>query len=338
ALAAFAGLGGRGVAVGLPEDERHELTIAAIRWARAAALVVVRDSSAVRGWREALARCVRVSEVATAAEAARTMHWRACRHDLLVVDSPEQVPRAALVGIVDGSAACRRLGLVDDGGAAPLLDLSAMFGSVFTVVASAQRVRRVAMRVSLTAEERAEYDRAFDVFLCAYDRFAAARPGAGFATFVKEARADPRQRESLLAWHRARRIAWWNTGKSELVGALLARHRGARVLVFTPDRASAYELAREHLIAAVTAELPRREREGLLADFEAGRLRALAGPRMLELGVHEGAADVGILVAGGFGGVQRLARERRVAHGGIVYDLATDGPTEVGRLGRVPRP
>jgi superfamily II DNA or RNA helicase len=135
----------------------------------------------------------------------------------------------------------------------------------------------------------------------------------------------------------ALRIASWNEAKVAACAELLARHRGDQVLVFTPDRPSAYRLAREHLIAPITAELPRREREQLLACFRHGTLRCLCGPRLLDLGVPEATAAVGIVVGGGFGPHQRLAQQRRVRDGGIVYELVAAETAEVGRARRFAR-
>jgi superfamily II DNA or RNA helicase len=167
--------------------------------------------------------------------------------------------------------------------------------------------------------------------------FVAAQPNGGFGTFVQQARGDPQQRPGLFAWHRALQLASWNRNKADAVAELLARHRNERVLVFTPDRRSTYELARTHLIAPVTAELPRRERQATLAAFAAGRLRTLAGPRLLDLGVPEGCADVGILVGGGYGRDQHDARCRRVAATGVVFELIALDTVEVGRAHRFGR-
>lgn len=107
----------------------------------------------------------------------------------------------------------------------------------------------------------------------------------GLARSYKQAREDPEQRPALLAWHEALHLASWHAHKALLIADLLQRHRGERILVFTPDRASAYELARSHLIAPITAELPRTERQSTVDQFLDGTLRVLAGPRLLDLGV-----------------------------------------------------
>jgi hypothetical protein len=131
------------------------------------------------------------------------------------------------------------------------------------------------------------------------------------------------------------RTASWTAAKADAVARLLARHRPARMLLFTPDCASAYELARAHLIMPVTAELPRRERDAALAAFARGALRALVGPRLLETGAPEGLADVGVLIGCSMGLAQRRARCRRIAAAGICYELVSQDTLEVGRARRL---
>lgn len=331
--------GGRGIVVGLPEDERRDLVVGAVHRQRTRALVLVRDSGAGFAWTTSLRRCAppEAFDVLTVSDAARTMHWHTRRHDLLVVDRPEQMPEGTLRAAIDSSAACCRLGLVDDARDGRVLDWSAGLGPVLAITTPLLGARRIELRVPLSRSERAEYARAWDMFLRAYDRFASLRPDAGFGTFVQKAREDPAQRDALLAWHRATRVAAWNASKAAAVADLLERHRGTRILVFTADRDSAYAISRAHGIAAVTAELRRSERDAALADFTAGRLCALVGPRLLDLGVPEGAAQVAVLAGGSFGRLQRSARCRRVAPGGVVYELVTEDTMEIGRARRFAR-
>lgn len=334
---------GKGVVCGLPEVTRVDLVLAAVHARSAAALVVARDSGAVHAWQTTLrghgiapGRAPEAIGVTTVADAARTMHWRAKHHELLVVDRPEQMPHTALAAVVDGSAALLRLAFVDRA-SRELLRWTAGLGPLFGVMATAMAPPRIELRVALSADERATYDAAWHTFLRAFDAFAALQPNAGFHTFVQQARADEKQRPSLLAWHRALQVAGWNVGKARVCADLLARHRGQRVLVFTPDRRSAYDLARTHLITPLTAELPRGERDAALSAFRDGSLRVLAGPRLLDLGVPERCADVGILLASAFGSAQHETRCRRVARNGLLYELLALDTVEVGRARRFDR-
>ncbi|MBX3464868.1 MAG: hypothetical protein KF830_17000, partial [Planctomycetes bacterium] len=273
-------------------------------------------------------------DVVAAAAAARTMPWRAPQHDLLVADRPEQWPGHDRAAVLDGSAARHRLGFLDVAGLPHAGELAAGLGGVLAVERSGSGPRQTELRLPLTADERSTYDTAWHAFLGAFDAFAAGRAPVGFAAFVQAARREPAWRPALSAWHRAIATAAWNTAKAAACAALLRRHRRQRVLLFTPDRASTYALARAHLVAPVTAELPPREREATLAAFAAGTLRMLAGPRLIDLGVPAGAADVGILVGGGFGAAQRQARLARVGAHGTVYELQALDTLEVGRAHR----
>ncbi|MBL9076003.1 MAG: hypothetical protein JNL08_00785 [Planctomycetes bacterium] len=327
--------GGNGVVVGLGPGEQTDLVLAAMRHAAARTLLLACDSGAELAWQQRLRERPggAVVDVATVGAAAQRFAGALPRHDLLVVALPERMPAASLASALAGLAPAHLLALVDHVHA-DLIAVSAWAGPVLQVVRRAAHATQVELHLPLAAAERAVHDAAWHEFLCGFDAFAALRPTAEFAVFVREARREPAWRPALLAWHRARAVAAWNTAKAAACGELLARHRGASVLVFTPDRGSAYELARAHLVAPLTAELPRAERAAVLAAFAAGSLRVLVGPRLLESGVPAGRADVGIVIGGGFGLRDRRTRHDRVRSDGVVYDLIAADTAEVGRARR----
>jgi hypothetical protein len=344
-LSAWLGAGRRGVACGICPAQRHAFVHAACAALRQRALVVVPDTAVGQLWRTALRErglevCLYQPEPAvpvqilTAAAAARAIGWLGRRHELLCVEMPELMPAPQLGAILDGSAATARVGFAGDTRARDLFAWTAGLGPVFAVAAPANAPACIELRLALPPAARARYDAGWHAFLAAYDRFACAQPGAGFHRFVQFARSDPVARPGLLGWHQALRAAAWNEAKADAVAELLQRHRGARILVFTPDRQSAYQLAREHLIAPVTAELPLRERSAAVAAFVAGTLRVLAGPRLLDAGVPERSAEFGIVAGGGFSEAQRRARGRRVAERGTIYELVGLDTVEVGRGAR----
>lgn len=335
AAAAWWSHGGHGIVVGLGDGEQTDLLLAVVRHAAARTLLVVGDSGAELLWARRLRERPGAGaiEVVTVAAAAQRHAGRAPRHDLLVVAQPERLPAATLATAIAGLSPAHVLALVDHAGA-DLLAVSVWAGPVLQIVRRTTAAAQVEVHLPLTADERAAHDAAWHEFLVSYDAFAALRPQASFGGFVREARREPSWRPALLAWHRARAVAGWNEAKARACGALLARHRGASVLVFTPDRASAYELARTHLVPALTAELPRAERAALLTAFAARRQRVLVGPRLLDSGVTAGHADVGIVVGAGFGLGDRRARHDRVAASGVVYDLVAAGTAEVAHARR----
>jgi hypothetical protein len=335
ATAAWLRHGGQGCVVGLDDGEQLDLVLAAVHHTKARTLLLVRDSGAELQWQAQLrARGAAAAvDVLPVARAAAQHAGGVVRHELLVVAAPELHPAPALASALAGLGPAHLLALVDHADA-NLLAITAWAGPLLQCVHRREAARHVELHLPLQPAEREAHDAAWHEFLAGYDAFLALRPGAGFGSFVQSARGEPAWRPSLLAWHRARRIAAWNEAKAAACGDLLARHRGAKVLVFTPDRGSAYQIAREHLIAPLTAELPRAERQAVLAAFAQGTLRALVGPRLLELGVATGAAAVGIVVGGGFGLAERHARHARIAADGVGYELIAEQTAEVARARR----
>jgi hypothetical protein len=328
--------GGRGIAIGLPEGERIDLLVAAQHHTRTGALVVCRDTGALpvldRQLRE---RCPHpIHAVVTAHGALQLPPGQQRGRDLLVLDRPELLPAGQLAPLLACTPCAHTLALLDGADHPDLLAWTGSIGPLLELRRRAEGGTRIELHLPLLREERQQHDAAWHTFLRGYDAYRTLRRDAGFGTFVQQARTDAALRPSLLAWHQARRIAGWNTNKALAVAELLARHRRDRVLVFTPDRASAYQLAQRHLIAPITAELPRAERDQLLQDFAAGRLLCLAGPRLLDLGVPEHSVAVGIVIGGGYGPRQRLAQQRRISASGVVYELVAEHTAEVGRAHR----
>jgi hypothetical protein len=336
ALASLRAAGYRAMLVGLADDARIALVAALVRTLVQRALVLVVDSGAEHRWRQALADAGfdRACDVHGIAHAARSMPWLGAQHDLLVVDAPELMPTNMLRQALDESAALARVGLAARADWRRLADWANGLGPVVAIADDTGQPRCHERRVPMPDDVAARYALAWSTFLGAFDRFAAVQPGVGFGTFVQQARQDPAQRPALFAWHEALRLAAWHDNKAAVVAELLQQHGRDRVLVFTPDRRTAYALANAHLLPAVTAELPRAERAHLFDAFAAGSLRTLAGPRLLDLGVAERTADVAILIGNGFGPDQRRARCRRVALTGIVYELVSLDTVEVGRAHR----
>ena len=116
--------------------------------------------------------------------------------------------------------------------------------------------------------------------------------------------------------------------------ALLARHADSRVLVFTPDNATAYAVAREHLLMPITCDISRPERACALERFRRGELRALVSARVLNEGIDVPEAEVAIVVGGTQGErehVQRIGRLLRPREGktAIAYELVMRRTSEV---------
>lgn len=191
----------------------------------------------------------------------------------------------------------------------------------------------VVLRVRLDARERAEYEGAVRVFRDGYQRFRALAPLGQWREFVALAGRSEEGRRALAAFRVSRRITHYPSAKRRALAAVLAQHRGQRCLVFTPDNATAYAIAREQLIMPITCDIPRRERDAALAAFRAGELLVLVSAQVLNEGLDVPDAEVAIIVGGVRGQrehVQRVGRLLRPAAGkrAVVYELVVEGTHE----------
>ena len=191
----------------------------------------------------------------------------------------------------------------------------------------------VVLRLRLHPDERRRYDAEIGAFRKVYRDFRAMSPGASWQEFVAAASQSAEGRSALAAWRQARKLLAFPRSKRETLGSLLERHRNSRVLVFTTDNESAYEIGREHLIMPITCDITRREREQALEWFRRGALRQLVSARVLNEGVDVPDADVGVVVGGALGErehVQRVGRLLRPRQGkrALVYELVTVATTE----------
>jgi len=185
----------------------------------------------------------------------------------------------------------------------------------------------------LSAAEREAYEREMAVFRNVYRDYRK-HGREGFVELVRDARRSDDARRAVASWRRARALTSFPESKRRTLARLLARHRDRRVLVFTPDNATAYAIARGHLIMPVTCEIGRRERDEALGRFARGELDALVSSRVLNEGVDVPEADVGIVVGGTQGErehVQRVGRLLRPAQGkrAVVYELVVRRTGEV---------
>ena len=274
--------------------------------------------------------------IATFESALRHMPRLGNQFDVLVVDEVHHFGGGLKDEALEMSTAPYRLGLT----ATPpheraLNRLNPLIGPVVCQVGVGELAGKwlsdfdlVLLRLTLNPSERAEYRRDYGKFLETHRDFRKLNPGGTWQEFVAAAAATTEGRAALLAWQRARRLLGFTQAKAEAVDKLLARHRKARVLVFTANNHTAYAIARKHLIMPVTCEIKRRERIWALDAFRSGELKALVSARVLNEGIDVPDADVAIIVGGTLGErehVQRIGRLLRPVPGkrAVVYELVT---------------
>jgi len=191
------------------------------------------------------------------------------------------------------------------------------------------------IEVELTPEEREEYEFQRRQYLEFRDAMGEnfSRPGA-WERFVQRCYQSPAGREALAAYRRQKELTHSSRAKVEQIGLLLARHQEERVLIFTADNKTAYNIACSFCLPLITFETKAKERKEILNNFKSGRWPFLVNSRVLNEGVDVPEAGVAIVVSGTATvreHVQRLGRILRAQAGkrAVLYELVTVGTTEI---------
>jgi superfamily II DNA or RNA helicase len=189
---------------------------------------------------------------------------------------------------------------------------------------------------SLSEAERGHYGRARETYLA----FARARalPLASprdWQQFVFAACRSPEGRDALAAYYRQRRIAFEAEEKFAICADLLDRHRGQRVLIFTNDNRTAFEVSTRFLLPLITHQTRVPERREILANFHSSRWPALVTSKVLNEGVDVPAAGVAVILSGNASvreHVQRLGRilRRDGEKEAVLYEVLTRDTMEEG--------
>ncbi|MBV9125093.1 MAG: DEAD/DEAH box helicase family protein [Planctomycetes bacterium] len=155
----------------------------------------------------------------------------------------------------------------------------------------------------------------------------------GWQRFLQETFRSKEGRAAFLAYREQKRLALAAPAKLHLLERLLEQHRRERVLIFTYDNATVYQIARRFLVPAITHQTRIKERRQILERFHKGEYSILVTSQVLNEGVDVPAASVGIILSGTGSvreHVQRLGRLLR-KHGdkqALLYEVVTRGTAE----------
>jgi len=190
------------------------------------------------------------------------------------------------------------------------------------------------IHVDLTEQQRNEYESARELYrtFLQSQGIDMRRPNA-WRQFLIQAHRSPEGRQAFLAHRRQRELALAAPAKLSLLGRLLERHNGDRVLIFTHDNATVYKIARQFLVPVITHQTSTKERREILLRFNAGTFPIVATSRVLNEGVNVPEANVAIILSGSGSvreHVQRLGRILRKsgdkeAH---LYEVVSRGTVE----------
>jgi superfamily II DNA or RNA helicase len=188
--------------------------------------------------------------------------------------------------------------------------------------------------VELSTEEQQRYQAARQIYRSFVEARGIAMGGPhGWQRFLRETCRSKEGRTAFQAYREQKRIALAAPAKLQLLERLLEQHRGDRVIVFTYDNATVYQIARRFLVPAITHQTRIKERRQILLRFHSGEYPILVTSQVLNEGVDVPAANVGVVLSGTGSvreHVQRLGRLLR-KHGSkqaVLYEVVTRGTAE----------
>jgi superfamily II DNA or RNA helicase len=266
------------------------------------------------------------------------------RFGLIVFDECHHLPGPSYMNTAVGAIAPYRLGLTAtperaDGQDALLPELigPVVYRREIKELAGGEFLApyRVEHRfVDLSPEETERYQAARQK----YREFVSARGISmsgpnGWARFIQETCRSAAGRVAFRAYREQKRLSQASPAKIELLEELLQKHHDDRILIFTADNATVYQIARRFLVPAITHQTKTRERKKILERFHSGEYPVLVTGQVLDEGVDVPAANVGVILSGSGSTrqhVQRLGRLLR-KHGdkqALLYEVVTRGTAE----------
>ena len=188
--------------------------------------------------------------------------------------------------------------------------------------------------VQMVAEERVAYRAAeaeYRFFLRAKN--VTTGSAAGWQEFVRLSGSSAEGRRAMKAYREHRRIALGAAAKFEVLESILKTHSRDRVIIFTQDNETVYQISRALLIPAITHQTRTRERREILRKFNRGDYLAVLTSKVLNEGVNVPEANVAVVLSGSATireHVQRLGRILRPREGkeAVLYEVVTKGTME----------
>lgn len=265
------------------------------------------------------------------------------RYGLLVFDECHHLPGPSYQLTAVGSIAPFRLGLTatperSDGQERLLPELIGPtvyrkeIKQLTGQVLADYRIERLYVELSPAETER--YQQARDVYRRFIEENGIAMGGKhGWQRFIQASCRSAEGRAAFQAYREQKRLALAAPAKLQLLEQLLDRHAQERILIFTYDNATVYQIARRFLIPAITHQTRTKERAAILKKFHSGDYPCVVTSQVLNEGVDVPAASIGVILSGTGSvreHVQRLGRLLR-RHGdkqALLYEVVSRGTAE----------
>ena len=190
------------------------------------------------------------------------------------------------------------------------------------------------VEVELSPDERVEYDRERAIYrdFVRSQGIRMSQPG-GWGEFIQRSVRSEEGRRAMKAYQTQRHLAFAAPSKLDYLEFLLHQHAADRVLVFTQNNATAYEISRRFLVPVITHQTKVTERSAILAGFAGDTYGVIATSKVLNEGVDVPDANVAVVISGSGSvreHVQRLGRilRKRGAKRAVLYELVAAGTAE----------
>jgi superfamily II DNA or RNA helicase len=189
--------------------------------------------------------------------------------------------------------------------------------------------------ITLSPAEQSEYNamRAIYTKFLRSHSISFSRPGA-WGEFIIACSRYPGGKAALQAFAAQRKIARNSQQKYEVLADILHRHSGERIIIFTADNDTAYQIGRNFVLPVLTHHTKAAERKAFLENFRHGTYPVLVTSKVLNEGVDVPDAAVGVVLSGSGSvreHVQRLGRILRTAPGkeqAVLYELVSANTSE----------
>ena len=189
-------------------------------------------------------------------------------------------------------------------------------------------------QVQMVAEERAAYETALSEYR-AFLESKNLRLGSinGWQQFVMLSSRTSEGRRAMLAYRQHRKIALGTSSKIRVLEEILKAHPRDRILVFTNDNETVYQISRTFLVPAITHQTRTKERKAILEGFNRGDYLTLITSKVLNEGVNIPEANVAVVLSGSATireHVQRLGRILRQREGkeATLYEVISKDTVE----------
>jgi superfamily II DNA or RNA helicase len=358
AIAAWSRQGSRGV-VSLPTGAgKTILAVLAIAQTKRPALIVVPTIDLLLQWQSVLQRyfdnpigllgggfrTLETITVSTYDSAALTIETMGNRFGLLIFDECHHLPATHYQLVAKAAIAPFRLGLSatverSDGREELLYQLVGPMcfeGQIQEMVSDVLSPYDVVnIEVPLTDAELERYKAARAV----YTKFLRSagvdfsQPD-GWKNFMRKAAVMPGGKIAMEAYREQKSLAQSGEGKILELWRILQAHPGERIIVFTNDNATAYQIGRRYVLPVLTHLTRPKERKRMLEAFRGGELDVLVTSKVLNEGVDVPEASIGVVISGSGAvreHVQRLGRILRHQKGkrATLYEVVSKDTGEI---------